>query len=294
MRVLVFGEALWDVFPDGKKLGGAPVNFAAHLSRLGAGASILTAVGGDPLGRECVREVGALGIDTAFVSVADGKRTGVCAVTLANGEPSYELVADAAYDYITAKEGLFGQQFDALYFGTLARRSAVSEDTLRGVLANCRFQEVFCDLNLRQNFYTEETIRACLRSATILKLNRSECETLVNLRIAKPFASYQRLCEALCGAFSVKIIVITLDSEGAVCYCRDRRELYRSRAVEPVEFVSAVGAGDGFSACFLYHYMNGVPLQDCVDRANALGAYIVGFPEAIPQYSGAIRNRAGN
>ena len=289
MKVLVFGEALWDVFPDGKKLGGAPVNFAAHLAQLGANASILTAVGDDILGHELVREIRGLNVDTKFVSVLTDKPTGVCNVILNNGEPAYDLIEDVAYDYIPSNKSIYEQNFDVLYFGTLAQRSYVSKSTLHEVLKCCHFNEVFCDLNLRGSYYTKSLIQSCLQNSTILKLNRYECEELVNLGIVNPFYSYQKLYETLCDAFSIHTVIITLDSEGALCFCRMENHMLSTKGLKAKRFKSAVGAGDVFSACFLYNYMRGVTTLECLNRANALGAYIVTFSEAIVQYSDEIK-----
>ena len=122
MKVLAFGEVLWDVYPDSEHIGGAPLNFAAHFRKCGGDSSIITAVGKDKLGDKTVAEIGKMGIDTGFISRVDFE-TGKCIVTLdENHIPTYNLLGNVAYDYISAPD-LSGERCDVLYFGSLSLRN---------------------------------------------------------------------------------------------------------------------------------------------------------------------------
>lgn len=290
MKALVFGEVLWDVFPNEKKLGGAPMNFCAHIAKLGAESYLYSAVGKDELGDAVFESMDKLGLKKDFVAVNPQKSTGVCNVTLDEyGEPSYDLVFDVAYDNISASnteiECINSHKFDVLYFGSLAQRNNVSANTLKQITESCSFKEVFCDINIRQNYYSKELIEECFRRSTIIKINRDELELAKTLEIVSAECRMIKdACEELCSKFDLKVVIVTLDSDGAAAYSHNEKTLYMSER-QPATLVSAVGAGDSFSACFLYNYRNGKDIKTCIDRANILGAYVVGFEEAIPEYS---------
>ena len=290
MKALVFGEVLWDVFPDGKKLGGAPMNFSAHLARFGSKAYLLTAVGRDKLGDMVLENLERLSIEKEFVVVNDEKHTGICNVTLdEHREPSYDLVYDVAYDNITVTKEDIDRinflNFDVLYFGSLAQRNSVSAKSLSKIVNSCNFKEIFCDINIRQNYYSKELIEKCFKKSTIIKVNRDECLILKKVGIVtSKCCELSEICEFLCKRFALKVVIVTLDCDGAAVYSYDERKLYKYNC-QLANVISSVGAGDSFSACFLYNYMNGMGIKSCIERANILGAYVVGFEEAIPDYT---------
>lgn len=290
LKALVFGEVLWDVFPGGRKLGGAPMNFCAHVARLGAEGYMLTAVGRDKLGDIILEAMETHGIKKDFVKINEQKPTGVCNVTLnSQGQPSYELVEDVAYDNITVTDAdtaaMEAHEFDVLYFGSLAQRNSVSADTLKKVIDNCSFKEVFCDINIRQDYYSRELIEASFAKSTVIKINRDEFELVKKLELVNSGCTeLHDVCRQLCDKYNLKVVIVTLDSDGAAAYSHAENKLYTSSRQEAT-LVSAVGAGDSFSACFMYNYISGNDIQTCIDRANILGAYVVSFEEAIPEYS---------
>ena len=164
MRILSFGEILWDMFPDEKKIGGAPFNFAAHAARLGAESFMVSAVGNDENGTDALNEVDRLGIKRDYIHVDRKYKTGYCAVTLNDGKPSYDLVRDVAYDHIpdVCPRG----KFDALYMGTLAMHSPDSRRTFEKILKYVDTKEVFFDVNFRGSFYTRELVNTFLKETT--------------------------------------------------------------------------------------------------------------------------------
>ncbi len=171
MRILVFGEILWDVFPQKKEIGGASLNFGAHMSKLGADVYMVSAIGKDILGQETYEYLSKFNLSTKYISLTD-KPTGVCNVTVdENGSPSYDLRREVAYDYIKFSPA-DNEKYDAFYMGTLARRSDVSEETFKSIVQNNNFKEIFCDINIRQKYYNLNLIEESLKYATILKISR--------------------------------------------------------------------------------------------------------------------------
>ena len=156
MKILAFGEILWDVFLSqnreitDKKIGGAPFNFAAHCEKLGGESYLLSAVGGDENGKDALEQAKNLGINTDYIAVLPQYDTGVCKITLDNGLPNYDLVSDVAYDHIPKTET--ENSFDALYMGTLAMREEDSKASFREIIKNTSAKEVLFDVNFRKNF----------------------------------------------------------------------------------------------------------------------------------------------
>lgn len=294
MKVLAFGEILWDIFGDKKELGGAPLNFCAHLARLGVQSAMVSAVGGDELGEAARKLADKYGVSTFYVGTA-GYPTGYCRVTLNDkGSPSYELVRPVAYDFIEEPtemlEEICSERYDVLYFGTLAQRSEVSRKTLQTILTTCTFHEVFLDVNIRQNYYSREILDYSLRHATILKVSREEIGIFHNLGLAaaqlsggdSPSLFYERVCEELNRQYGLKLIIITLDKDGALAYRPGEDLLYSEKPVNKA--VSTVGAGDSFSAAFLQSYGRGELLERSLEKAVLLSDFVVTRHGAIPDY----------
>lgn len=313
MKILAFGEILFDVFENEEKLGGAPFNFCADICKLGSKAFILSSLAGDVLGKKACFEAAKLGVDLSFCNVDSAYPTGKCVVTRdENGEPNYELKKDCAYDYIAVDkelcEKIEREKFDMLYFGTLAQRNEVSREALR-ILSeknNRRFGKIFFDVNLRQDYYSTDILESGLFACDILKLNFSECEVLCKLGLCKePFGGVNNgnngnnigkngngvifeenllaVCKNLCEKYGIETVIVTLDSKGAFAFNSASGEYFLG-AAKKAEVISAVGAGDAFSACFAFNYLCGASLEECVNRANVLGGYTVGFLEATPNY----------
>ncbi len=302
MNILAFGEILWDIFPDKRMIGGAPFNFSAHLAKLGADVSLVTALGEDALGKEARERLLALGVGDAFVGTTPCL-TGVCQVSLnSEGKPSYDLVRGVSYDDIrlteAARERIKKKRFDALYCGTLACREKVSRDTLSELFSLCRFKHILFDINIRQSYYTPEILREGLNRATILKVSREECGVLERcglLDIDKAaFCSETdfigAFCRAVADAYGIDTVLFTLDKDGAAVF--QGGVLYFSEKPQS-EAVSAVGAGDSFSAAYLYFLQKGEPVPECLKKAVVLSDFVVGHLEAIPAYSDELKTALG-
>lgn len=280
MKILIFGEILWDVFGDKKEIGGAPFNFAAHLTKLSADSYIVSALGNDELGKEANEKINELGINSDYIKFVD-KPTGYCKVSFEGNTPNYNLVSGVAYDFIPYQS--INGEFDAFYMGTLAQRNDVSRETLNSLLKNHKYKEVFFDINIRQNYYTHEIIENSLRHTTILKISREEIGVFSSLNIC-PTDDIQKTCSALSEKYHLKLILVTLDKDGAMFFdCKNKNAVYSRKPISKV--VSTVGAGDSFSACFLYNYLEGKKPETCLDRAVTLSDYVVTKLGAIPEYN---------
>ena len=283
MKVLSFGEVLWDTYPTEKHIGGAPLNFSAHFVKAGGEAYLLSAVGADELGKAAISFLTEQGIRTDYVSVLEGKRTGECLVTLdGQGIPRYDLLLGVAYDEIPQPE-LTGADFDAFYFGSLALRSEKNRKTVSAVLASRDFKEVFVDINIRPPFISPDVIWFACRSATILKISEEEMPA-----VTKPLFGWERDAEEsakmVADTFAnVKLILITKGENGSVAYdCKTGRTV--NCDAFKVNVASTVGAGDSFSAAFLYGYLSGKPIEDCLCSASRVSAFVCSKPQAIPPY----------
>ena len=283
MAVLAFGELLYDVYTDKKCVGGAPLNFAAHYVKQGGEAYVISAVGADSLGRDLIAQIQQWGVDPAFVSILPDKQTGVCQVSLdEHCVPTYNLLEDVAYDYIST-DCVEGVAKPLLYFGTLALRSEANRRALNRLLKRLSFEEIFVDVNVRRPFISKEALLFALGQATIVKISDEELpyitETLYGTRCT-PQKAAQKLRESYP---SLRLIVITCGGEGAtVLDCRTGETA--SCAAEQVPVVSTVGAGDSFSAAFLYRVLKGDGLENSLKTATKVAGFVVSQYDAVPEY----------
>lgn len=286
MAVLAFGEILYDVYPDSKCVGGAPLNFAAHFVKQGGQAYVLSAVGKDALGAELVEQICRWGVDPAFVSVLETKATGTCQVTLdGRGVPSYALVEDVAYDHIPTG-CVDGVERPLLYFGTLALRGEENREALTRLMERMAFDEVFVDVNIRRPFISGEVLRFALDKATIVKISDEELPYITEElfgRVYPPREAARRLQESYPG---LRLVVITCGGDGAMALdCRTGESA--CCGAEPVAVASTVGAGDSFSAAFLYRFLQGDGLEACLKVASRVAGFVVSRVDAVPDYAAA-------
>ena len=284
MKILSFGEIIWDVYSDKMCIGGAPFNFAAHCARLGAESYLLSAVGNDELGGEALKIASGFGIKDDYIKVINGKPTGRCLVTLdKNKVPNYDIVKNSAYDYIQFDKDIENNNFDVFCFETLIQRSENNVETIKEILKKVKFKEIFCDLNIRKPFYNEKSIRLCLENASIVKISREELARVTNTVFSGEITDCARASKLISSSCkNIKLIIITLDCDGAYVYdSKDKKEYYHDG--EKVKAVSTVGAGDSFSAAFVSEYMSGGNVELALDKAVKLSAYVVSHAQAVPE-----------
>ena len=279
MKVLSFGEILWDVYPDEKYIGGAPLNFAAHFSKLGGKSYMISALGDDALGREALEKFRRWKINADYVNIVPDAPTGKCLVTLdRGGVPSYDLLDNVAYDFIDC--GMKNEKFDALYFGTLALRGKHNMRGIAELIENNSFGEIFVDVNIRPPFYSKESILFALEHATVIKISDEELPVVMT----EIFGGERENAEkAIAEKFeNLKLVIVTRGERGSLAYDARAKKTYYAEAVK-VDVVSTVGAGDSFSAAFMYGYLSGEDVSKCLARASKLSAYVVSKADAIPE-----------
>ncbi len=251
-RTLAIGELLWDLLPAGPRLGGAPFNVVAHLSRLGHAASILTAVGRDELGHDARQAVSGTGVDAGWIQESPDLPTGTARVTLGpDGSPVFEIVRPAAYDGLRLADAdaddLAATGFDGIVLGTLAQQVPAIRAASRTLVERTPAAERLYDVNLREGCWDVETIVATLALATIVKLSEDEAQTLA-AALDLPDPGGVSFLDALARRSGARAVCLTRGSAGAVLFV-DGEVL----ATTPprVQVVDTVGAGDAFAAGLL-------------------------------------------
>jgi fructokinase len=279
-RILCFGEMLWDVFPGDEKIGGAPLNVAYHLNRLGLPATLVSRVGDDDRGMRILAFMKEKHLPADFIQLDSTHSTGSVLADVSNAaEVQYTIVNDVAWDHIEMHSSIYELAASSgfLVFGSLAARSATSKKTLFTLLEH-PFTRIL-DLNLRPPFYSRELASALLGKADIVKLNMGELEILSEwLDLSgPPFDRLQKLSETL----PAQIILLTMGPAGAAMM-RDGR--YAQVRGIPVRVANTVGSGDGFLAGFIKGLLSGWEDRRILQYGNALGALIASRDGACPCY----------
>ncbi len=279
MKLLSFGEVLFDIFPDGAHLGGAPLNFAAHCALCGAQAYLISALGKDELGNRALNEIKSLGIDTKYIALSE-KATGRCTVSLdKDGAPSYNLLSDVAYDYIPFPDPT--EHFDVFSFGTLALRTDYNLQTVKRIIYSGAPKSIYCDVNIRAPHSSDKAILFCLENANFLKISDEELPTVTRTAFGKEM-DIDGAIKSINERFKqIRLIIITLGGKGSCAFDCATGELFRADAV-PTEVISTVGAGDSFGAAFVTSYLKGCSVKECLERASHLSAFVVSKNGAVP------------
>lgn len=273
------GELLWDIFPTGKKAGGAPVNFAYHASVSEAESYAISAVGNDDLGGEIIDLVNSIGIDHLIAKI--DQPTGTVKVELKQGIPSYTITEEVAWDYIpfTASIEEIARKVDAVCFGTLAQRSTTSRETIRKFLSLVpQGSFKILDINLRAPFYSPGLIEESIRQCNILKLNDDELEILKDM-FPIDETDNKEACKQLIETYGLKYLILTAGENHSIIFSPDSTSFLKTPKVEVVD---TVGAGDSFTAAFITSLLQGKTLEEAhhsaVNRAAAVctvaGAWI--------------------
>lgn len=282
MKLLSFGEIVWDICGDEKTLGGAPLNLAAHAALQGCDTWLLSAIGKDPLGKEAVERICKLEIHTEYIDENSKFPTGQCTVTLdTNRVPSYQLSENAAYDHIPMPHA-FTNTFDMLAFETLALRSEQNRETLKQVLRKNSFENIYTDLNIRSPFYSKEIIDFCLTNATIIKISEEELPIVTQQLSGKCLNTVDTSKLIKKNYPQAKLLLITQGEKGSLCYDFKTNRVYNCEAV-PTNIVSTVGAGDSYGATFLTWYFRTKDVMLSMTYASKVSAFVVSQQEAIPK-----------
>jgi fructokinase len=284
--ILVLGEVLIDRFPTYHRIGGAPLNFAFHLHHLGAAVRLVTRVGNDPDGRRIGRLIAEHGLSTADIQVDADHPTGRVEVALdADGVPTFDIVAPAAYDFIDLQaltaQGLTGQA-DLVYFGSLAQRSDQGRAQIQHMLAaRPHAARGFCDINLRAPHYDRKRITHCLQQADILKLNDEELAIIGDL--LEIGFSGPAVVEHLMDSYQIETMALTHGARGSRVYQDGRR--YDAPPPPAVAVRDTVGAGDAFAAVLAAGILENRPMPQILEAATEFAAHVCGQPGALPAQS---------
>jgi len=269
-QIQIFGEVLFDHFPDGSRvLGGAPFNVAWHLQALGLQPRFISRIGNDDSGREITKLMGGWGMNREALQIDHQHATGQVQVSFENGEPQYEIVADSAYDFIAADLLENTPTQGILYHGSLGLRNPESNQALQIIKA--RHQgKIFVDVNLRPPWWRAEVLLPLLHQADWVKLNQSELFALCPENI-----ELEARMQAFCGQFDLDTLVVTLGENGAIA-CNRGREFFTVKPEQATRVVDTVGAGDAFAAVLLMGLQQEWPLDKTLERAQALASALVG------------------
>jgi fructokinase len=279
--IVGLGEALWDILPEGAKLGGAPANFAYHASQFGHHAVAVSALGNDALGDQTVAEFDKMGLDYVMPRVA--YPTGTVGVELdAEGIPTYDITADVAWDNIpfTPEIEAVAHNSRAVCFGSLAQRSQVSCETIHQFLdaTSDDCLKIF-DINLRQNFYTKEVIQNSLRRCNILKINDEELVTIGRM-FGYPGLDIENKCWLILGKYDLDMLVLTCGTNGSYVFAPGSKSFQETPKVEVAD---TVGAGDSFTGSFVAAVLAGMPIPEAHRLAVTTSAFVCTQKGAMPK-----------
>lgn len=288
--VVGMGEALWDVLPDGKKIGGAPANFAFHAGQAGMDSRVVSAVGTDALGEEALAALEGKGLNIEAVARVDFP-TGVVNVSLGEqGIPQYDICEGVAWDNIPFTPALanLASQAQAVCWGSLAQRNEVSRKTIFSFLDAMPSDEerlkVF-DINLRQQFYTLEIIEASCHRANVLKINDEEL-VLVSEMLRLGAGSPEVLCRSLMERYGLRILVLTCGANGSYVFTPVETSY---RVTPKVQVADTVGAGDSFTATLVGELLRKTPVGVAHEHAVEVAAYVCTQQGAMAEWPDSLR-----
>ena len=288
--VVGMGEALWDVLPEGKKIGGAPANFAYHVSQFGLNSRVVSAVGDDKLGMEILDNFREKKLN-AMVEIVPYP-TGTVQVELdAEGVPCYDIKEGVAWDnipYTPALEDL-AKQTKAVCFGSLAQRSVVSRDTINRFIDAMPVEgtlKIF-DINLRQGFYTKEILCNSFRKCNVLKINDEELVT-VSRMFGYPGIDLQDKCWILLAKYNLKMLILTCGVNGSYVFTPGNVSFVETPRVEVAD---TVGAGDSFTAAFVSSILSGLSIGEAHKLAVEISAYVCTQNGAMPVLPQSLKDR---
>ncbi len=269
------GEILWDVLPTGEVLGGAPLNFCYHLTALGAKGLPISTVGSDARGQKALAQLTKQKIDTRAITILNQFPTGYVTADIdTEGVARYNFPDSVAWDYLQINQYARGnaKELTGVCFGTLAQRSKNARKTINNFLNSLPKQTLrIFDINLRQNFYSEETIKDSLIHADILKLNDEELPILANLCKEKKVGSNNEILEQLMADWKLKLIMYTRGSMGSILMTPHETSNHPGIQTKTVD---TIGAGDAFTAAATIGFITGLGLREINEQANRLAAYV--------------------
>ena len=283
MKILAIGEVLWDMLPSGRKVGGAPANFAFHAMQLGGDVRILSRIGNDELGREMIEFYHSLGLSTELIGTDMTTPTGTVEVELsAEGQPKYTIHENVAWDKIEATESAvqFAQNVDAVCFGSLAARTDSALQTIRALVSQTKPSALrVLDLNLRDPFVDRNVIESLLQLANVLKLNDEELARTATM-FGVSGKEVKHHVDWFISRYGLKMLILTCGAKGSRLFADGKEHVCESRKIEVVD---TVGAGDAFTAAVVVGLLSGLPMETIHKRANEIATFVCTQSGATPK-----------
>lgn len=295
--ILGVGELLWDLLPEGPRLGGAPANFTVTAGRLGNHAAVLSRIGRDELGREAVALLDPLPVDTEVLQIDAAHETGRVTVALQEGQPQFTIHEPAAWDFLELTDDWvqLAERADAICFGSLAQRALESRQTIQTLVAQTQAAcvRVF-DVNLRTPFYSGEVIQESLELATVVKMNHAEVPLVLRLlglpeQDGDSAKALRSGAERLLAEFpALQMAAITRGPHGSVLV---RRGEWHEHPGVKTKVVDTIGAGDAFTAAMTDQLARGASLAAINEAGNRWGSWVASQAGGMPELSEEAKNR---
>jgi len=304
--ILGLGELLWDVLPEGPRLGGAPANFTVMAGRLGNHAVLLSRIGRDDLGRMALDRLEPLPVDTSFVEIDRAHETGRVTVYFQDGQPHYTIHQPAAWDFLELSDEWvrLAERADAICFGSLAQRNHESRQTLQTLAAqtSSKCVRVF-DVNLRAPFYSGEVIQESLELATVMKMNDAEVPLVLGLlglpaeneldlnstpTDTERLSAERNFAARLLNEFpTLQMVAVTRGGSGSLLVTREE---WHEHPGLPVKVADTIGAGDAFTAALTHYLLKGADLPTLNEAGNRWGGWVASQSGAMPALPNDVRD----
>lgn len=280
-KVLGVGEILWDIFPTGKFLGGAPVNFVYHCRQMGLDAHPVSRVGNDDLGREILADVKAKGVPADLIQTDPDHPTGTVRVEMAGTEHRFIITENVAWDFIRAEPRVLAaaRESAAVCFGSLAQRSEASRAAIMAIVNECPGLRVF-DINLRQQFFTREIIEDSLEFSNVLKLNGDEVAVLREM-LGLAQTDTAQVCRTIMKEYDLSLVCVTRGAQGALLVSPS--DVVDQPGSE-VAVVDTVGCGDAFTAALVHGLLTKKDLATIARNACRVGEFVATRPGGTPPW----------
>jgi fructokinase len=290
--ILGIGELLWDMLPEGARLGGAPANYGVMAGRLGNRAAILSRIGLDALGDDALHALKVFPVDCGRLQLDPEYPTGTVTVKFEEGQPSYTIHQPAAWDFFEPTEAWLdgAARADAVCFGSLAQRGERSRRTIHALVRATRpeCRKIF-DVNLRTPFYSAEIVRESLKLATVMKMNDAELPLVLGLVGLGAAASLREGAERLLVEFAgLTLVAITRGGEGSLLV--GRTEWHEHPGIS-TRVADTIGAGDAFAAAMTHYLLRGAPLATLNEAGNRWGSFVASQAGAMPEIGSEVLRR---
>ena len=287
--VVGMGEALWDMLPEGRKIGGAPANFAYHVSQFGLDSRVVSAVGDDELGNEILANFAEKKLECQIEKVP--YPTGTVQVELdEKGVPRYDIKEGVAWDNIPFTVSLLelAKKTDAVGFGSLAQRNSVSRETINRFIDEMPQEEhvlkIF-DINLRQHFYSKELIEESIKKCNILKINDEEL-VIVSQMFGFADIDFKEQCKLLLTKYNLKMLILTCGVDGSYVFAPGEMSFLETPKVKVAD---TVGAGDSFTGAFVAAILKGLEMKEAHRLAVNVSAFVCTQNGAMPELPAEIK-----